>query len=29
MVDRDALGKAMRLRPEQHIVLAQTVGYPK
>jgi SagB-type dehydrogenase family enzyme len=29
MVDRDALAKAMNLRPDQHIVLAQTVGYPK
>ena len=28
-VDRDALAKALRLRPEQKIVLAQTVGYPK
>jgi SagB-type dehydrogenase family enzyme len=28
-IDKAALGKAMRLRPEQHIVLAQTVGYPK
>jgi nitroreductase len=28
-VDRPALAKALRLRPEQHIVLAQTVGYPK
>jgi len=27
-VDRDALANAMELRPEQHIVLAQTVGYP-
>jgi SagB-type dehydrogenase family enzyme len=27
-VDRDALAKAMELRPEQHVVLAQTVGYP-
>lgn len=29
LVDRDALAKAMKLRPEQHLVLAQTVGYPK
>jgi len=29
MVDREALGKAMGLRPEQHVVLAQTVGYPR
>jgi SagB-type dehydrogenase family enzyme len=28
-VDRAALSKAMRLRPEQHIVLEQPVGYPK
>lgn len=28
-IDRPALAKALRLRPEQHIVLAQTVGYPK
>ena len=28
MVDRDPLAKAMGLRPDQHIVLAQTVGYP-
>ena len=27
-LDRDALGKAMRLKPEQKIQLAQTVGYP-
>jgi SagB-type dehydrogenase family enzyme len=29
LVDREALGKAMGLRPEQHVVLAQSVGYPK
>jgi len=28
-IDREALAKAMRLRPEQKIILAQTVGYPK
>lgn len=28
-IDRAALGKAMKLRPEQKILLAQTVGYPK
>jgi SagB-type dehydrogenase family enzyme len=28
-VDRDALAKAMELRPEQAVILAQTVGYPK
>ena len=29
MVDRPALAKAMNLRPDQRIVLGQTVGYPK
>jgi SagB-type dehydrogenase family enzyme len=29
MIDRPALAKAMKLRPEQHIVLSQTVGHPK
>jgi len=28
-VDRVALAKAMKLRPEQKIILAQTAGYPK
>ena len=28
-VDRDALAKAMNLRADQKIILAQTVGYPK
>lgn len=28
-IDRAALAKAMKLRPEQKIILAQTVGYPK
>jgi SagB-type dehydrogenase family enzyme len=28
-VDRPALAQALKLRPEQKIVLAQTVGYPK
>lgn len=28
-VDRPALSKAMRLRPEQRIILNQPVGYPK
>ncbi len=28
-IDRSALAKAMKLRPEQKIILAQTVGYPK
>jgi len=27
-IDRSALSSAMRLRPDQRIVLAQTVGYP-
>jgi SagB-type dehydrogenase family enzyme len=27
-IDKDALAKALKLRPSQHIVLAQTVGYP-
>lgn len=29
MVDRDALAKAVNLRADQKIILAQTVGYPK
>lgn len=28
-VDRPALAKTIRLRPDQRIILAQTVGYPK
>jgi len=28
-IDRGALAKAMKLRPDQKIILAQTVGYPK
>ena len=28
-VDKEALGKAMGLRPDQTIIFAQTVGYPK
>jgi SagB-type dehydrogenase family enzyme len=28
-VDRETLAKAMRLRADQKIILAQTVGYPK
>ena len=28
-MDKTALAKAMRLRPDQRILLAQTVGYPK
>ncbi len=29
LVDRETAAKAMQLRPEQRITLAQTVGYPK
>jgi SagB-type dehydrogenase family enzyme len=29
LIDRPALAKAMKLRPEQKITLAQSVGYPK
>lgn len=28
-VDNDALGKVLRLRPEQRVTYAQSVGYPK
>ncbi len=28
-IDHENLAKAMKLRPEQRIILAQTVGYPK
>ena len=28
-IDRPALAKAMNLRPDQKIILSQTVGYPK
>lgn len=28
-IDREALAKAMLLKPHQHIILAQSVGYPK
>ena len=28
-IDRHALSKAMRLRPNQRIILAQTIGYPQ
>lgn len=28
-INREELARAMKLRPEQHIMLAQTVGYPK
>jgi nitroreductase len=29
LIDRPALEKAMRLRPDQKVLLAQSVGYPK
>ncbi len=29
LIDKKALTKAMKLRPDQKIILAQTVGYPK
>jgi SagB-type dehydrogenase family enzyme len=28
-VDKEALAQAMKLRPDQQVILAQTVGYPK
>ena len=28
-IDRDALAKELKLKPEQKITLAQSVGYPK
>ena len=28
-IDREALAKEMKLKPEQKIILAQSVGYPK
>ncbi len=28
-IDRDALAKELKLKPEQKIILAQSVGYPK
>jgi nitroreductase len=28
-IDRQTLAKVMKLRPDQRIILAQTVGYPK
>jgi nitroreductase len=27
-IDRPVTEKALKLRPDQHVVLAQTVGYP-
>jgi nitroreductase len=29
LIDRPALARAMKLRPDQKITLAQSVGYPK
>lgn len=29
LIDRDALAKTMRLRPDQRVILAQSVGYPE
>jgi SagB-type dehydrogenase family enzyme len=29
MVDREAIAKIMKLRPDQKVILAQSVGYPK
>jgi nitroreductase len=29
LIDRPALSKAMKLRPDQKITMAQSVGYPK
>ena len=29
LVDREAAAKVLKLRPELHVLLAQTVGYPK
>jgi len=29
LVDREAMAKAMKLRPDQKVMLAQSVGYPK
>jgi len=29
LVDREAMAKVMKLRPEQRVILAQSVGYPK
>ncbi|HAA04077.1 MAG TPA: nitroreductase, partial [Syntrophobacteraceae bacterium] len=28
-IDRDALARELKLRPEQKIILAQSVGYPR
>lgn len=29
LVDREAMAKAMKLRPEQKVIFAQSIGYPK
>ncbi len=29
LVDREAMAKAMRLRPDQKVIFAQSIGYPK
>jgi SagB-type dehydrogenase family enzyme len=29
LLDREALAKTMKLRPDQHVTFAQSVGYPK
>jgi SagB-type dehydrogenase family enzyme len=29
LIDREAMAKVMKLRPEQHVTFAQSVGYPK
>jgi SagB-type dehydrogenase family enzyme len=29
MIDKDAIAKTLKLRPEQRVILAQTVGYPR
>jgi SagB-type dehydrogenase family enzyme len=29
LIDREAMAKALRLRPEQKVIFAQSVGYPK
>jgi hypothetical protein len=29
MINKEELAKAMKLRPEQHIMLAQSIGYPQ
>jgi len=29
MINKEELAKAMKLRPEQRIMLAQSIGYPQ